>query len=187
MDKTQRDLFGDKARPKFDKLATDLQKRDRQTFKSRLERLRYLDSISPRGISMFGQMEPIFIFEEASLAFLNGAFIATIILCQAAIEHWLTSYLSGKTEAKELPKTLQNMLKQCQKDGIIHDYLIEKIDSLRLIRNPFTHPKSEEYAFVLSRRIFEIKLPPEEILEEDAKSALSLMHTLYLTKGYLRP
>jgi len=132
-------------------------------------------------------MGPIFIFEEAWLTFLNGAFIATIILCQAAIDHWLKSYLSGEIEADELPKTLQNMIKQCQKDGIIHDYLIEKVDLLRLIRNPFTHPKFEDHPFVLSRRVFEMKLLPEGILEEDAKSALVLMHTLYLAKRYLRP
>ena len=187
MSKTQRDLFGDKAQLQIDKLTSNLQRQDRHTFKSRLERLKFLDSIYPRGVSMFGRMEPIFIFQEARLTFLNGAFIATILLCQAFIEHWLTSYLSGKIETDELPKTLQGMLQQCRKEGIIHDYLIEKIESLRVVRNPFTHPKSEDHQFVLSRRIFKMNLPPEEILEEDAKNALSLMHTLYLSKGYLRP
>ena len=87
MSKMQRDLFGDRVQPKLDKLATDLQKQDRHTLKFRLARLKFLDSIYPRGVSMFGQMEPIFIFEEARLSFLNRAFIATILLCQAAIEH----------------------------------------------------------------------------------------------------
>jgi hypothetical protein len=76
---------------------------------------------------------------------------------------------------------MQNLLKQCRKDGKIHDYLLEKIDYLRTIRNPFTHPKSASHPLRLSRRMLEIVLPPEESIEEDAKNALCLRHTLFLT------
>jgi hypothetical protein len=184
MSNQQRDLFGNKTRPKTDRLEADLKRQDKYTFSHRLERLRFLNSIvPPNGMSMFGNIEPIFIFEEARLTYLNGAFIATILLCQAFIEHWLQSYLSGRVETGEIPETLNDVLRQCRQEGFIHKYLIDKIDTLRKVRNPFTHRKSEGYPFLLSRRMFDKKMPPEDILEQDAKDALSIMHTLFLGRG----
>jgi len=181
----QKDLFGNKAKPKLDKETAELKQLDARTIKNRAERLKYLESIYPRWVSMFGEMEPIFIFEEARLTFLNGAFISTILLCQAFIEHWLTQYLSSKSDPGEMPKTMEGMLERCRKDGLIHEYLVDRIDLLRRIRNPFTHKKRYEHPYLLSRRMFEKKLPPEDVLEQDAKDALALAHTLFFTKSYL--
>ena len=87
MGEGQRDLFGKKVKPPRDKLKTSLLKNDRITFKSRLDRLRFLESLLAPNTGIFGSMEGVSLFGEARLAYLNGAYIATILVCQAFIEH----------------------------------------------------------------------------------------------------
>jgi hypothetical protein len=195
MEEVQRDLFGKKVKPKYDKLAQALKNNDKQTFEARLKRLRYLDNMLPPDSGMAGLMEPVQIFEEARLAFLNGAFIATILLCQAFIEHWLAGYISATSKKAEIPSTLEGMLKLCSKEGLMHTYIVEKINYIRLVRNPLTHPKSFDYPYSLSQRLF--KMIREEgdmierrtkntdigdLLEQDAKSAIEIMHILFVTQ-----
>ena len=69
----------------------------------------------------------------------------------------------------------------------MHNYLIEKIDSLRQKRNPFVHVKPYDHEFNLNQIIFNnLKgekpfKQPFEILETDAKEAISLMYTVFMT------
>lgn len=71
----QKDLFGNKTQSTYDKLVDNLQKHDNRTLKNRVERLKFLNTICPSNISMLGDMESIFILQEARLTFLNGAFM----------------------------------------------------------------------------------------------------------------
>jgi hypothetical protein len=175
----QKDLFGKTINPVRDKEKIALKKHDINTFDSRLVRLKYLDSLQTP-TSMFGNMEPIYMFDEARLTYLNGAFIATVLLCQAFVEHWLSGYISGKHKNSKTAITLDGMLKQCRKEGLLHEYLIEKIDTLRLVRNPYTHPKSYDYPYSLSKRLIKMYAEPAEIMEQDARNAIEVMHAILL-------
>ena len=195
MAEIQRDLFGNEIEPEFDNLRVELELIEGNTFESRLKRFKYLDSLrSPytceygcSDIGMVGNTEANLLYEEAGLAFINGTFIATILLCQAFIEHWLTEYISRKRNLAEIPKSLEGMLKLCRKEGLMHIYLVEKINNVRLVRNPFTHPKPYEYPHSISQRLLEMKTNPktkmhaEDLLEQDAKNAIDIMHTILET------
>ena len=187
--KTQKDLFGNKAATRrIDKAAAALRVHDKDTFANRLARYKLLESLAPHGYSALGAFEPLFVFEEARLCFLNGAFIATVVLCQAFIEHWLTGYASRGGDDQELPRTLDGMLKYCRREGLLHDYLIDRIDQLRAKRNPFTHRKDMDHPLLLWRRAMALQATPAELLEQDAKDAVSLAHTIMFSPhGFLFP
>ena len=126
-----------------------------------------------------GEMEFVFVYQEARLAFVSGAFISTILLCQSFLERWLDSYLA-KRGIDKIPRTLSGMIRLCKKESLLHEYLIQKIDSLRKIRNPFTHPVNDWDSSLGSRVAKEMTMP-EEIMYQDAKEALQLLNGILTT------
>jgi hypothetical protein len=76
----------------------------------------------------------------------------------------------------------QSIIKFCRKHQLVSDFLLAKFDRLRQIRNPFVHVKPLDHPFSLDQRIFTEKTQPNELIEGDAKEALSLMYTLLLTR-----
>lgn len=87
---------------------------------------------------------------------------------------------------------MQNGLKaivtHAKKNKILHEYLIERIDVLRKRRNPFSHVKPTDHEFNLTQRMMtELKSDkkyrqPYEIMTDDAKEAISLMYTIFMTE-----
>jgi hypothetical protein len=128
----QRDLFGDEVKTEDDNLRIELELLDDNIFESRLERFKYLDNLrSPyeceygcSEIGMPGYTEANLLYKEAGFAYVNGEFIATILLCQAFFEHWLTEYISEKQKSVDIRKSLERMLRVCHEEGLMHDYLL---------------------------------------------------------------
>jgi hypothetical protein len=89
------DLFGYTKKTRRPRLEAALLKHDRESLDSRLERLRHLQTIFPRGYSFLSGLETAYVFEEAKMAYINGQFVASILLAQAHIEHNLQGYMSA--------------------------------------------------------------------------------------------
>ncbi len=83
-----------------------------------------------------------------------------------------------ESEAKH---SAQSIIKFCRRHQLVSDFLLDKFDRLRQIRNPFVHVKAFDHPFSLDQRIFAEKTQPNELIERDAKEALSLMYSLQLT------
>jgi hypothetical protein len=71
------------------------------------------------------------------------------------------------------------MIKYAREKSLINKLILEKIDKLRLKRNPFVHPKDWDYPYNLSHRILENITQPHEQLEVDATEAIQVI--FYLT------
>jgi hypothetical protein len=84
---------------------------------------------------------------------------------------------------KESKRGLKSLTKFARKKNLINNYWLEKIDLLRKKRNPSIHLKPYKYEFNLTQRIFRKigKKEPFEILENDAKEAISLMYQISIT------
>jgi hypothetical protein len=54
--------------------------------------------------------------------------------------------------------------------------LLNKVDQLRLIRNPFVHLKSFGHEHTIGQRSLKQRMPPEALLETAAKEALIAMY-----------
>jgi hypothetical protein len=75
-----KNLFGVKLKQKKTSLERKLVKYDISTFQDRLERLKFLNGVFPKGFSFFSDFETAFVFDETKMAFINGEFIATLTL-----------------------------------------------------------------------------------------------------------
>ncbi len=182
----ERDIFGNKIEKKKRKsrLESGLLKYDTSTFSSRLERLKYINKIFPDGISMMADIETIFIFDEAKMAFINGEYISTILLTQSFIKRIIQHHYNSIGLNKESQKGLKYLVKHAKENQIIHEYLLDKIELLRKKRNPFTHLKSNNHEFTINNRFYKNLNKFEDIhkmLENDAKDAMSLMYTVSIS------
>lgn len=79
---------------------------------------------------------------------------------------------------KKSKYTLNNLLKEFRTSGFLDAYIIDRIDKLRLKRNPFVHHKEPMQKDTLLVRSFESKMNIDELIQKDAKEALSLMLTM---------
>ena len=177
----EKDLFGNPLKKRKTRLETQLSKYDRDTYNARLQRLKYVEDIGPKNYSMAGSFEAIYLFHEAGLAFINGAFVATIMLTQAFIERRLQDTMEARGLGKEARRGLAFILSYFRKNNLLDTFLLDKIDHLRKARNPFSHLKPFDHPYAISQRMFLQSQQPEEILEVDAKNALSLMYKLAMT------
>ncbi len=185
----QKDLFGKKIVPKKKrtKLEIILQGYDKKSFGDRLERLKYLNKIFPKGFGFASDLETSYIFDEVKMAFIGGEFISTMLLSQAFIERKFQAHYSELGLQNISNKGLKAIIDHAKKNGTIHSFLLERIDELRKKRNPFVHLKEYEHEYNLSQRMYKSYIEKDEfkqpfqILLEDAKEALSLMYAVFIT------
>ena len=179
---SEKDLFGQKKRKRKGHYESILCKYDRDSFNERLQRLRWLFRVFPKGYSFMMPIEPASIFDEAKMAFVNGEYISTILLASAFVEHWLSSYLSGKGFGKEARRGLKSIIDCLRENNLVHGYLLDKIDHIRQIRIPFAHKKAPGHSKNLDQRMFLEQRQPFEVLEKDAKDAISIMYQLAIAR-----
>jgi hypothetical protein len=182
-----RDLFG-KTRRRRPKFASILENYDKHTFYGRLHRLQWLNEIFPKNISFLLDLELDYLLIEAKMTFIDGQFISTLLLCNSFIEHWLGGYLISKGYKEEAMRGMRAILDCVRKYRLLNDHLIDKIDEIRKLRNPFVHIKAYDHPDRLDRRIGRLRADPISILENDAKKAISLMYQIAITSlGKYKP
>jgi hypothetical protein len=171
----QKDLFGNKI-DNQDSFERELEEFDKATFKQRVSRFRYFYKHFPEYNSIiFGSDESFMIFQEVKSCFINGEFISVIVLAQSFIERRLQESLRINGYEKESKYPLNKILKEFKGKTSIPDYFIEKVNSLRLKRNPFVHLRNVmDKDNLFSRSSMENK-KAESVLEKDAKDAILLM------------
>ncbi len=177
-EKRERDLFGNVIRTKKPRLQTALEKYDRDTLRERLDRLQFLQAFYPKKYWFAMTVESASIFGEARMAFINGEYISTILLAVCFAEHWLGGFLQTKGYARRSYSSLVIIINTLKRNELVSDYILSRLDRLRQIRNPFVHIKEIDHPNKLERRLIIEGLPPHELLEKDAKEALSLMYQI---------
>lgn len=173
-----KDIFGNaikekkKRKTKLEKYLTDY---DNDTFNDRLARLTFVNKMYPKGLILAGDMEFVFTFGEIKECYINGHFIATIILTQSFIEKVFIEFFNRKSLDKETNHGLDRMIKYARKKSLINSVILNMVDNLRLKRNPFVHSKDFDYPHSLSRRSINNKTLPLEQLDKDAKEAMQIL------------
>lgn len=124
-------------------------------------------------------MESWYVFEEARLSFLAGCYVSTILLCEAFIEHLLSARV-GERGFRRDARTLATIVACCRANNFLDSSLLDRIDRLRQIRNPFVHLKSFDHPHGIGQRSLALRQHPHRVLEEDARSSLE---TLFLVVG----
>jgi hypothetical protein len=158
-------------------LERDLYDDDAFSFQSRLARLEYLHNVYPPGYCMMS-LEMYYLFTEARYSYVNGQYIATILLSQSLIEQWLCGVLIEKGYPVKENAGLSEIIKSLRKHHLLHNLLVDKIEYLRKIRNPFVHLKPMTHPDNLDHRSINQGIYHQVLAEKDAREALALMYEI---------
>jgi len=178
----EKDLFGYAKKTRRSRLESALLKNDKESLAARLDRLRHLQTIFPKGYGFLSSVETAYVFNEAKMTYLNGQFVATVLLAQAHIEHCLQGYVASRGEDRLAKSGLAQIAKFLSSKNLLHEFLLERIDRLRKLRNPFSHLQGFDYPDSLSKRAVAHKYDFNATLRHDAEFALALMYEVAVTR-----
>jgi hypothetical protein len=113
---------------------------------------------------------------EARNAFINGQFVALVLLCQGLMEHILASQLEGKAD----PVMLGNKVgagttrNRAASAGIISDDELIELDQLEKLRNPFAHYRNINDPEHVDQQATNERRSSDSIFEKSAVFAITL-------------
>jgi hypothetical protein len=158
-----------------------LAEHDSATFGERVRRLRQTIALYPDGsLAMPSQSHAV--FSEARSAYVNGDFAAVVLVSQAFIEHRLQHCVESHGVPKVANGGFAKLIKYIRVHGLLDEKILDGLDHLRRIRNPLTHLRPFDNPYSLMRRSLDLRVHPEELLEQEAYKAFALMLTLAVAR-----
>lgn len=155
---------------------------------NRLMRLRYLGdqarTLGPGGTIIMGGSPAYNALAEARSSFVNGNFVATIILCQALAENALAGALDlgGTSLPEKVPFAVT--LRQCEEKGYISAGQVQDLQQLAALRNPLSHYRSLDDPAHIDRRSMTQKVHYLDLLRQDAFFAIAVIMRLLADKPF---
>jgi hypothetical protein len=174
----QKDLLGKPIKLRRPKYELALERHELQNVPERAKRIRWLSTIIPKGGGYLMPLESMRVFQEAKDCFVYGQFVATLVLAASFVEHWLGGVLRASAQPKVAGQGLKAIVAHCREADVIPASLCDKVDALRLSRNPFVHLKPFDHPHSLGQRMLARRMHPDSILEADARDALVAMYSV---------
>ena len=131
--------------------------------------------VPPEGISFLGGEASIICFEEVRRCYMDGSYLAVVLLCLTYVEKELAAYFyaTGWEEAKKA--RLTTMLKKAYEDGMLPESEWQTYCDLANLRNSHAHFRSPMKQSSLIARTLEKNALPREVFKEDARKAILTM------------
>jgi hypothetical protein len=172
-----KDLFGKPGRQRRPRYEAALERGEKRTLPERAARVRWLSEVIPKD-RIFGMpLETSLVFEEAKASFVYANFVAVIVLAASFVEHWFIANLGMRGYQKEASQGLAAAINCARSNALVNPIILDKVDRLRLIRNPFVHLKSIDHEHLVGRRLVTTRqVSLQAMLEDDAKEALIAMY-----------
>jgi hypothetical protein len=146
----------------------------------KVARFRQLSDLSA-ALGLYGTMLPggettSVAWTEARTSFVNGNYIATVMLCQGLAEHMLAANLSLGLHGQELPTRISfsDTLERCLEQNIISADNSKDLRRLMQLRNPLSHFRGINDPSNLTRRMLDTRQPVESHLFRDASFAIGV-------------
>lgn len=155
-----------------------LEQRDADCRVERVERILVEAALQNDRSACEGRPESLALLNEAHDVFINGHFIATLLLALASIEHTMEEELKKlgyETERFTFYDAYEIFL---NKNIFPIDWL-HQAKALSGRRNGFAHLKPADDKNSLGKRIYEEKSHPQTILEQDAENSIDLMYKFF--------
>lgn len=159
---------------------------DEAKFPARLERLRFLGEQhgGPRDQLITGGVIGYLAFEEACWCFINGHFIACVVLTQMVLEHLLAGLFRVFGRDDIADTGFARLLREAHAEHFISTSEFEKFNLLRERRNPYSHSRKPLAPTSIERRMLQVNAPYEEIMENDAREALQMLFGILQRKPF---
>jgi hypothetical protein len=160
------------------KLIAALVESDDMRRAGRADRIQWLSEYQIHGGMIQGPMDTLAVLGEARDCFVEGHYIAALLLAVAFIEHTIADELIERDFA-EYGISFTNSIKVARERDVFPGDMLSRADRLREIRNPFAHRKSPTHQHTFPNRFIQSRSHPRTILEQDAKDALALMYAFF--------
>lgn len=160
------------------KIIEALEVSDARKREKRADRMVWMSEHNQRPSILMGTPEELGLLGEAEDAFREGHFISVILLALALVEHDLSEALIVRSLAK-YGVSLMDAVELGRQHKILDEHLLDQIDRLRLIRNPFTHLKKPDHEHTFGNRYIADGIHPMTLLEDDAKRAFQTMFDVF--------
>lgn len=160
------------------RLVAALEQSDASLRDERADRIVWMSSYNQRPGVIMDSAEALGLLGEAEAAYREGHFISVTLLAQAFIEHELVDELVRRKVAS-YGDPLAKALQLARAHQVLADDVIDRIDQLRLVRNPFAHLKKPDHAHTLGNRFRARKVHPKVVLQEDAQEAFKVMYEVF--------
>lgn len=135
--------------------------------------------ISENGI-FFHRETSLRMFKEACLAYVDGLYLATVLLSLAWVEHEIAGrlYAAGWGDAKDA--SLKRLLSEAFARNLISGQELKTLNDLRRVRNSHTHFQSSNKDspnrdLSMLHRAVNQNMTPDEIFMEDARQAIKVL------------
>jgi hypothetical protein len=133
--------------------------------------------LGPMGAMMSGEEVVFPAWVEAQSSFVHGNYAATVLLCQALVEHILAARLTSEKDGEAVSSrvSFKDTLNRCVVRGVITQQ--DADDFLRLVglRNPLSHYRTVDDHSNLVQRALNTTLPAGAHLLNDASFAISMV------------
>lgn len=132
--------------------------------------------MGPSGTVIFGGHAAYHAWVEARSSFVNGNFVATILLCQGLVEHLLAAYLHAGLLVDDIPDRIQfaDTLRRCREREVISDEDVKDLRRMMALRNPLSHFRHVDDGSNLDRRSIDESRSADDLLRQDAIFAIGL-------------
>ncbi|TIC87255.1 hypothetical protein [Crenobacter intestini] len=161
-----------------------LEESDDERRAARAERNVWLSLHKPSVSVFMGRTESLQVLREAREVFVDGHFVASLLMAVSFIEHTLVEELQLLGHTKGSP-TLGQAIAIAQDKKVFPADWLERAKTLSLRRNPFAHLKEGWHQHALATRVRDERRHPVSIMESDAKDAIDLMYNFFVAT--LRP
>ena len=125
-----------------------------------------------------GRPETLHLLEETRQVFVNGHFVATLMLAVSVIEHCIVEECELRGLIKE-SRPLSQVLEIAEHNLVLPNEWFKDICLLVRRRNPFAHLKPPKHPHGLGQRIRLEKRHPKEIIQQDAELAIRYMYKVF--------
>ena len=133
------------ALPSDDELIKHIETYHHATIDERLERYKFIwqEFGEPSGgLLLFGGHQAALALDEIKLCYIEGYYLAVVLLAQIFIESSLGgSYIVTGNEVMAT-KGFKKLANRALVDNLINDELATKFEELRKMRNPYVHPRA---------------------------------------------
>jgi hypothetical protein len=172
----QRDFWGETKKERVDQWERGLKRYDADSLPDRLRRLRIISEVmtSRDGYLLYSE-ESLYLFYDAKNCFIFGQFAACILVCQALLEHQLSSLYTFAGKRKIARLGFKALIEHTLTDGILPEFVVSKLEDLRKKRNPLVHFKDYFQRDSKDSLLFQsakMGTTPDELLEQQAKDAI---------------
>jgi hypothetical protein len=154
--------------------AADQRRRD-----LRADRIEWLALHEVNPPMVIGRTETMHVLREAREVFVDGHFVAALMMAMSFIEHTIVEELQILGHVSGSPSFAQAIETAKEKKTFPLDWL-ERAKTLSLRRNPFAHLKEGNHPHTLGMRVRNEKRHPRVIVETDAKDAIELMYKFFV-------